>query len=281
MTVADTNQHYDLDPEVFRLFLDARRKYSSALYNSPTESLDQAQLNKLHFVADRLGLRGGERLIDVGCGWGSVVLFMAEEYGCEVVGVSPARRQLDHIERRAGELGLDKRVRTCLGHFEALDLEANGLAPGGFDAVTMLGSIVHMPDLTGVYRRARHLLRRGGTCYVSESCFRNQAARDRFGEQDGTLFVRDAIFGWGDMRPLSDLVRAAEDAGLSVIAVDDLTDHYRRTIDDWLDNVRRRADRIDAVQPGMADRLTHYLQIANAGWGYTTKHYALTCRRGR
>lgn len=283
---ADTNQHYDLDPDIFGLFLDARRKYSSALYESPEQSLDEAQERKLHFVARRLGLRGGERLLDIGCGWGSVVLFMATEYDCEVVGISPAPRQLDYINERARQLGVADRVHTRLGHFETTALDTarrtpGDLVAGGFDAVTMLGSIVHMPDLVGVYRKARQLLRRDGSIYVSESCFRNEATRARFGEQDGTLFVRDAIFGWGDMRPLSDLLRAAEDAGLSISAVDDLTDHYRRTIDDWLANVRQRAERIDQVQPGMAAKLTHYLQVANAGWGYTTKHYALTCRRSR
>ena len=282
MTVtADTNQHYDLDPEIFALFLDARRKYSSGLYDSPEDTLDEAQERKLHFVARRLGLRGGERLLDIGCGWGSVVLFMATEYQCEVVGISPAPRQLEYINERARQLGVADRVHTRLGHFEEADPDSGELRTGSFDAVTMLGSIVHMPDLVGVYRKARQMLRRDGSIYVSESCFRNGAARDRFAEQDGTLFVRDAIFGWGDMRPLSDLVRAAEDAGLSVTALDDLTDHYRRTIEDWLVNVRQRTDEIDAVRPGTAAQLAHYLEIANAGWGYTTKHYALTCRRSR
>ena len=95
------------------------------------------------------------------------------------------------------------------------------------------------------------------------------------------MFVRDEIFGWGDMRPLSDLVRAAEDAGFSVVSVDDLTDDYRRTIDDWHANVLARADAIDAIQPGMSATLAHYLEIANAGWGYTTKHYALTAANVR
>jgi cyclopropane-fatty-acyl-phospholipid synthase len=274
--VADTNQHYDQDPRIFTLFLDESHKYSSALYGSPDESLAAAQRRKLHFVADRLGLRGGERLLDIGCGWGSLVLFMAAEYGCRTVGITPAPRQRDYIAARAAERGLAGRVDTLLGHVEQLSLPA-----GGFDAVTMLGSIVHMPDLDGVFATCRDVLRRGGRLYVSESCFRNEATRARFGERSGTAYVRDAIFGWGDMRPLSRLVKAAEDAGFSLVALDDLTDHYRRTIEDWLSNVDRNAARLDQVEAGLADRLRRYLQTANAGWGYTTKHYALTCRRGR
>jgi cyclopropane-fatty-acyl-phospholipid synthase len=274
---ADTNQHYDLDPEIFGLFLDPLRKYSSGRYRSPEDTLEQAQVRKLRFVADRLGLRGGERLLDVGCGWGSLALFVAREHRCQVVGLSPSPRQVDFVNARAKELGVEDRVRVQLGHFET----AADLGAGKFDAITMLGSIVHMPDLAGVYRRCRDLLRRSGALYVSESCFRNAAMRERFGSREGSLFVRDDTFGWGDLRPLSDLVRAAEDAGLSITGVDDLTDDYRRTIDAWLANVRANSAAIDAIQQGTAAALVRYLEVANAGWGRTTKHYALVCRRGR
>ncbi|MGW5574592.1 SAM-dependent methyltransferase [Nocardia thailandica] len=273
---ADTNQHYDLDPDIFGQFLDPLRKYSAGRYETSADSLEQAQRNKLRFVANRLGLAGGERLLDIGCGWGSLILFMAAEYGCDTLGVSPAPRQHDYIAEEAAARGLTDQVRTRVGHFERLDLP-----PRSFDAVTLLGSIVHMPDPGEVLRRARAVLRRGGSLYLSESCFRNEATRRAFDERSGTEFVRGDIFGWGDLRPLSELVRAAEDAGFTIVAVDDLTEHYRRTIDDWITGVDRNAAAIDAHRPGMADTLRHYLEIANAGWGYTTKHYALTCRNAR
>ncbi|GAA2402323.1 hypothetical protein GCM10010191_07220 [Actinomadura vinacea] len=276
MTVAETNQHYDLDPEIFGRFLDPLRKYSSALYLDDGDSLAEAQEHKLRFVAGRLGLDGGERLLDVGCGWGALILFMAREYGCASLGVSPAARQHDYIAGRSAELGVGDLVSTRVGHFEDLDLPERS-----FDAVTMLGSIVHMPDLDAVFGKARAVLRRKGTLYVSESCFRSAAAHAAFDRRAGTGFVREEIFGWGDMRPLSELVAAAEGAGFTIVAVDDLTDHYRRTIDDWLANVDAAAAELDALGPGLAGRLRHYLEIANAGWGYTTKHYALTCRNSR
>ncbi|WP_261560582.1 SAM-dependent methyltransferase [Frankia tisae] len=273
---AQTNQHYDLDPRIFGLFLDPMRKYSSGYYREPDLTLAEAQVAKLRFVADRLGLSEGDRLLDVGCGWGALILFMAQEYAARVVGISPAGNQHTYIAQRARELGVADQVTTVQGHFEHAALPA-----GRFDAVTMLGSIVHMPDLVHVMRRARSLLRRGGRYYVSETCFRNAAARDEFDRRTGTEFVRQSIFGWGDMRPLSDLVRAAEDAGFSVVSVDDLTEDYRRTIDDWLVNVDASAEAIERIRPGMAPTLRRYLEVANAGWGYTTKHYALVCQRSR
>lgn len=278
---ADTNQHYDLDPDIFGLFLDPLRKYSSGLYAKPDTTLAQAQVAKLHFVAERLQVTDGARLLDVGCGWGSLVLFMAREYHTSVVGISPAGRQYEFIAQRVAELGLGDRVHIVTGHFEDAAIDSALIAEGGFDGVSMLGSIVHMPDLDHAMRQARGLLRRGGRFYVSESCFRNAATRAAFDTGPGLEFVRESIFGWGDMRPLSDLVRAADDAGFSVVSVDDLTDDYRRTISDWHANVAANADAIDSIQPGMAATLTHYLEIANAGWGYTTKHYALTCKKAR
>jgi cyclopropane-fatty-acyl-phospholipid synthase len=285
----DTNLHYDQDPELFGLFLDPLRKYSSGLYESPDDTLAIAQERKLRFVARRLGIAGGDgegvhgvppdggaTLLDVGCGWGSLVLFMAAEYGCRATGISPAPRQHAYIAERAKALGV-----AGLVHTEAAVFEHASLPPRTFDAITMLGSIVHMPSLDGAFDKARHLLRRGGTLYVSESCFRSNAAREAHGTRAGTRFVRDGIFGWGDLRPLSALVQAAENAGFAIIAIDDLTAHYRRTIEDWLSNIRRNRPRIDDIAPGYAADLERYLEIANAGWGYTTKHYALTCRNSR
>ncbi|WP_026426082.1 SAM-dependent methyltransferase [Actinokineospora inagensis] len=276
MAVADTNTHYDSDPEIFGLYLDPMRKYSSGLYKSDDDTLEQAQRTKLHFVADRVKLAQGKRLLDIGCGWGSLILFMAEEYKANVVGISPAPNQHEYIRGLVAERGLGDLVTTRVGYIQELDIE-----PRSFDAVTMLGSIVHMPDLGDAFARAHAALRTKGMLYVSESCFRNAAKHAEFSELDSTTFVRDSIFGWGDMRPLSELVRGAEDAGFSVVAVDDLTDDYHRTIEDWLTNVARSADRLNEIEAGLADKLTRYLRTANAGWGFTTKHYALTCAKRR
>jgi cyclopropane-fatty-acyl-phospholipid synthase len=273
---AATNKHYDLDPELFGLFLGPLRKYSAGLYESPDDTLAVAQERKLRFVARRLGIAGGERLLDVGCGWGSLVLFMAREYGCRTTGISPAPRQLEYIAARAAEMGVSDLVGTQAGHFELAVLPDRG-----FDSVTMLGSIVHMPDLDAAFGKARQVLRRGGSLYVSESCFRSAAARAAHDHRAGTEFVRDSIFGWGDMRPLSALVAAAENAGFSIASVDDLTAHYHRTIEDWLAGIRAARPRIEELAPGYAGTLERYLEVANAGWGYTTKHYALVCRNAR
>ncbi|ODU07563.1 MAG: cyclopropane-fatty-acyl-phospholipid synthase [Pseudonocardia sp. SCN 72-86] len=275
-----TNRHYDLDPRIFGLFLGETRKYSAGWYADPEdphgEDLTTAQRAKMDLVADLLGVDAGSRVLDIGSGWGSLVLHLADEHGCDVTGVSPAPRQREYVLSRAAQLGVADRVDIVTSAFETVD----GL-PRGFDAVTALGSVVHMPDLPAVLTKARGLLRRGGRMYLSESCFRNRAIRDRFDRVAGTEFVREETFGNGELRPLSELVAAAEDAGFSVEHTVDLTRHYHRTIEQWIANVQAAAAEIDAIDPGRAAALEHYLHVANAGWGYTTKHYGLVLRNGR
>ncbi|GAA4550459.1 hypothetical protein GCM10023175_40690 [Pseudonocardia xishanensis] len=129
-------------------------------------------------------------MLDIGSGWGALVLHLAGVRGCDVTGISPAPRQREFVEKRARQRGLSSRVRIVTSPFEeAADL------PRGIDAVTVLGSVVHMPDLPAVFAKARGLLRRGGRMYVSETCFRNRALRARFDRVEGTDFVREASSG--------------------------------------------------------------------------------------
>lgn len=223
-----TNQHYDQDPAIFSLFLDQSMKYSAGLFLSEDDDLDRAQMQKMAFVADQLGLRGGERV---------------------------------HIE---------------VGHFQETSFPARS-----FDGISLLGSIVHMRDKPGVLAECFRLCKQRGRVYLSESCFRNAAIEREFAERPGTLFVRDSIFGWGELLPVSHYVQCFEDAGFSLVGLTDLTADYYRTIEHWRSNALARREQLDAIEPGLTDKLVHYFEISNAGWGYTSKHYALVGARSR
>lgn len=270
-----TNRHYELPAGIFRAYLDRRLKYSSGLFAGEATTLDDAQTAKLRFVARQLGISGGERVLDVGCGWGSLVLFMAVEHGCAVTGVTPSATQVGHIGREARRLGVDHLVRVRHGSFSAVDVSER------FDAVTMLGSIIHMPDRAEVLAKAYALLRRGGGLYLSESCFRTAAVYREFAGRPGTTHVTEGIFGFADMVPVSTLVAAVESAAFSLTGLTDLTAHYHRTIERWEANAVANRATIERIRPGYFEPLVRYLRTANAGWGYTSKHYGLTARKVR
>lgn len=271
-----TNSHYDQDPRLFQLFLDPTMKYSSGLFLNEDDNLERAQRQKMDFVADQLGLRGGERVLDIGCGWGALVLHLAERRGCEVVGFTPSPKQAAFIQQRAQALGVAERVQVQVTH-----VQDNRQPSQSFDAITLLGSIVHMKDKAGVLSECYRLCRRRARVYLSESCFRNAAREREFAERPGTLFVRDSIFGWGELIPLSHYVRFFEDAGFSLTGLTDLTEHYYRTIEHWRSNALANREALEALEAGVTDKLVHYFEISNAGWGYTTKHYALVGSRSR
>jgi cyclopropane-fatty-acyl-phospholipid synthase len=271
-----TNRHYNIDPRMFALFLDPWRKYTCALFGSDGETLDVAQERKLEFIVDQLRLGPGRQLLDVGCGWGSLALFAALRRGCKVTAVTPAVGQVEFIRNRAAELGVADRVVVMHGPFEEVDLPS-----GRFDAVSLVGSINHIADKGRCVRGCYDVLRPGGRFYLSDSCFRNRVALEEFGSRPGTAYVLGDFFGWAALPPVSDYVRHIEEAGLTLIELRDLTAHYARTIDAWRENLLARRDEAERLVPGLADRFVRFFDVANAGWGFSTRHYALTAVRGR
>jgi cyclopropane-fatty-acyl-phospholipid synthase len=274
--VVATNRHYDLPPSLFAAFLGHRMKYTCGLYPDDKATLDEAQEAKLAFIVRCLRIDSGQTVLDIGTGWGSLAFFLAERFDCQVTAVTPSSTQASYVRDRAAAAGLDQRVRVL--ERSVYDLE---LSPASFDAVALVGVIEHMPDHRRVLAAAARLLRRGGRLYLSASCFRCQGAFDEYAVSPASRHVLETVFGYGTLRPLSVLVQAAEDVGLSLTRITDLTPHYHRTIEDWLTGIAAARERIDAIVPGYSGELIRYLEATNAGWGHTAKHYAFSAVRSR
>jgi len=129
--------HYDRSNEFFALWLDQRMTYSCAYWERPDETLERAQERKLDLICCKLRLRPGERVLDIGCGWGSFVLYAAERYGAEVVGVTPSENQAEVARERIRAAGLQDRCRIEVRDYRELD------EPAGFDKIASIGIHIH------------------------------------------------------------------------------------------------------------------------------------------
>ncbi|MEV6949754.1 class I SAM-dependent methyltransferase [Streptomyces sp. NPDC051172] len=275
MIEAVTNRHYDQSPKLFEMFLDQRMKYTSGLYATGAASLDEAQEAKLRFVAGLLGLRGGERVLDIGSGWGSMVLFLALELGCDVVGVTPSPQQAAFIVARATAAGVANRVRMEVAPFQQVALPERS-----FDAVSAIGVLEHFPDHVETLKAIRRLLKQRGRLYVSSSCYRSAADKAEYEPRPASEHAVE-VFGYTAMPTLSNLIQSFEDAGLGISSITDLTADYRRTIEAWQERIAARWTELELVQPGFAEETNRYFDTANASWGYTAKHYALSAINSR
>jgi cyclopropane-fatty-acyl-phospholipid synthase len=222
------SHHYDLSNEFYALLLDPSMAYSCAYYgDDPDQSVASAQRAKLDLVCRKLDLGPGRRLLDVGCGWGSLSLHAAEEFGAEVVGVTIAAEQKAFIDARIAARGLGDRVEIRLQDYRELPASESAT----FDAVGSLEMGEHVgernyPAYVDVLRRA---VRPGGRVLVQQM--------SRTGRHPGGgPFIESFIAPDMHMRPVGETVAFLEQGGLEVRDVHAMREHYVRTVAGWLEN---------------------------------------------
>ena len=246
--------HYDHEKEIFEWVLGRRMAYSTGIWVSDDDTLDAAQERKCSIIASGLALGPGARALDVGCGWGSVLLYLAEHTAAEFHGVTLSTRQRDELLRRARTLGVEGRIRVDLCHVEDLTLE-----PESLDAVYFVGSIVHMHSREGIIRRMTRALKPGGRLFISDCYYPEQVRGDR--NSRATTYILDEVLGYCLLRKLNEELRDLEGNGLDILHVDNLTDSYVKTVEAWIGNVRTHRGRIDALAPGFSATLQAYMRV--------------------
>ena len=247
-------EHYQNDPEIFRLVLGRQMAYSVGVFETPEDGLEQAQDNKLARIRARLDVRPGERVLDVGCGWGSVLVDLAGHTGAHIHGITLSARQREVALARAHAAGAADRVKIDLCHVEELEL-----APGSVDAIVFSGSIVHMHNRRAVHELVARALRPGGRVLISDCYFPRDLRGDRDSRATHHIFV--TALGYCRLISLAEELGMMESAGIDVAHVEDLTATYVRTVDFWIDNVRRNRAFIDARSPGFARLLQTYMLV--------------------
>jgi cyclopropane-fatty-acyl-phospholipid synthase len=231
--------HYDLSNDFYELLLDDHMAYSSAYYTHPGQSLHDAQTAKLELVCRKLELKEGQRLLDVGCGWGSMILYAARNHGVHATGITLSSAQRDFVNARIAEQGLTGRVEVRLQHYREFDDP-----PETFDAVSSIemGEHVgerHYPSYVDVMYRA---LKPGGHLLLQ------QMSRHAGTAPGGGPFIESYIAPDMHMRPLWQTVRHLQDGGFEIREVEAMREHYVRTVADWIATFEEHYDQFVALQ---------------------------------
>jgi cyclopropane-fatty-acyl-phospholipid synthase len=223
--------HYDVSNDFFALFLDSSMTYSCGIFSRGARTLEEAQETKLELVCTKLGLRPGERVLDVGCGWGSFPLHAATRHGVRVVGITLSERQAELARRRAAEAGVADRVEIRV-------LDYRELAGERFDAIASIGMVEHVgEERIDVYaRRLATLLHPGGRL------LNHGIARLRHTDPDAGPFSERYVFPDAEPLHLSRILLALERAGFTTEHAEGLGDDYVETLHRW---ARRLDERLD------------------------------------
>lgn len=266
--------HYNVSNDFYRLWLDSRMVYSCAYFKDGLEGveddLDQAQAAKLDLVCRKLRLRPGERFLDIGCGWGSLVLFAAEHYGVQATGVTLSDEQARLARERVAAAGLAERITILYDDYRNLPASAQ------FDKIASVGMVEHVgrDHLPEYFTTAYRLLRPRGL-FLNHAIARQHGFSTRVRRlterllANQTSFMLRYIFPDGELVPIGEMLSYAEHAGWEVRDVESLREHYARTLRLWrqrLEARREEAQRIVGEQKYRVWRL--YL----AGTAYSFAH---------
>lgn len=236
--------HYDVSNVFYRMLLGPAMTYSCAVYESAEQTLETAQFNKHDLICRKLALEPGKRLLDIGCGWGSLAIHAAKHYGATVVGVTISRDQADLAKKRVVEAGLADQISIRLQDYR-------DIADGPFDAVSSVGMAEHVGsehDLRIYFDRVISLLDRNGR-------FLNHAISRMPGlvalGKNG--FIARYVFPDGELHEAGRSLSIMHDAGFEVRHVETFREHYARTLRMWLDNLDANWDAaVDEVGRGRA-----------------------------
>jgi len=253
---AAISHHYDVSNEFYRLILGPSLTYSCAVFSDENMSLEDAQASKYELVSRKLGLRPGMRLLDVGCGWGGMVLHAATHHGVDAVGVTISEQQVDLATKRVADAGLAGRV-------EIRNQDYRAIADGPYDAICSIGMFEHVGEARlaeyfgrlfellapgarllnhGISRPAR--VRGGGGARAGLRATVGTGTRARFSRSG---FIERYVFPDGELHEVGRVVSIVQQAGFEVRHVESLREHYAKTLRCWVANLEGAWDEAVAL----------------------------------
>jgi cyclopropane-fatty-acyl-phospholipid synthase len=236
------SHHYDVGNDFYEIVLGPSMVYSCAYWESADSTLEDAQRDKLELVCRKLGLTPGQRLLDVGCGWGSMAIHAAREHGVSVVGITLSQEQAAYARKRVADAGLTDRVEIRVQDYR-------DVADGPYDAISSIGMAEHVgADKYLEYAGALHALLKPGGRLLNHQIARRPHHDETAYEVDG--FIDAYVFPDGELAPLGSTVTQLERAGFEVRDVESIREHYALTLRRWVSRLEddwRRAVRLTSA----------------------------------
>jgi cyclopropane-fatty-acyl-phospholipid synthase len=257
--------HYNASNDFFALWLDQRMVYSCAYFNSVDEDLDVAQERKLDYICRKLRLRRGERLLDIGCGWGGLIIHAAKKYGVNAVGITLSKPQVQLANERIHREGLTGQCCAKVCDYRDID------EPEGYDKIVSVGMFEHVGEsmLPEYFGRAWKLLKPGGV-FLNHGL----AAGPNGLKKGSDTFSNRYIFPDSQVLPISTTLRVAETSGFEVRDVESLREHYALTLRHWLRRLETHHDEARRLTDEPTYRIWR-LSHAGAALGFKTNRQTI------
>ncbi|NWB26003.1 SAM-dependent methyltransferase [Pseudomonas gingeri] len=228
--------HYDLGNALFEQFLDPTMMYSAGQFLSPEDSLEQAQLNKLERICQKLDLQPGDHLLEIGTGWGSMAIYAAQHYGCKVTTTTLSKEQFAYTRQRIDSLGLQDRVTLLLEDYRDLGGQYDKLV-----SIEMIEAVGHQ-FLANYFKQCAHLLKSDGLMLLQAITIRDQ----RYEQAKNTVdFIQRYIFPGGALPSVQKMLDVvSRETDMNLLHMEDFGLHYARTLRLWHENFRRAHGRL-------------------------------------
>lgn len=268
---AAVRYHYDVSNAFYGAWLDPAMVYSCAYFENGDEDLATAQRKKIDHILTKIDLRPGQRLLDIGCGWGALAIRAAQQYGARVLGVTLSKNQLALARQRIEEAGVQKLVEVRLQDYRDVDAT--------FDRITSVGMFEHVGvrHLPAYFARINRLLSPEGI--AMNHGITSTDVDERGSPYGGGRFIDRYVFPAGELAHLGTVIRAMQQGGLEVRDVENLRRHYARTCAIWTDNFESNAEQIRQTTDPRRFRIWH---VYLAGSSFAFQHdwislYQIVC----
>jgi cyclopropane-fatty-acyl-phospholipid synthase len=263
--------HYDVSDDFYALWLDPRRVYSCAYYREPSMTLAQAQEAKLDHICKKLMLKEGERFLDIGAGWGGLLLWAAEHYGVDATGITLSKNQHAHVNREIERRGLQNRVRMHLRDYRDLSVDEP------FDKIASVGMFEHVGrvNMPAYFSKIYSLLKPGGLV-LNHGITGSSPDHEELGAGMGE-FIEKYIFPGGELLHVSHVLHEMATSGLEMVDTENLRPHYAKTLWAWSDALEARLDEASSVlnstsRAGAAEKILRAYRLYLAGSAMSFEH---------